>query len=75
MILITGRDERKLMDLANAAFKFAQALDERLANIEVLLGRLVEAKEDRDRAKELTDELDNKAALLKAAIPAGTSQP
>lgn len=62
------------MDMMNAAFKFVQALDERLDRIEVLLGRLVDAKDDREKAKELGALVRAKADALGKAIPAGTSE-
>lgn len=61
-----------MSSLANLAFKLFDAIDKRLENIEVHLGRLADAKDDRETAKELSASVDAKADALKKALPPGT---
>lgn len=63
------------MNASGHAFKMIEDIEARLDRIEVLLGRLVDAKDDREKAVELGAEVDKKSAALKAAIPPGTPQP
>lgn len=59
--------------ISTYAFKLFEALDERLERIEVLLGRLADAKDDRETAVELTAEVNKGSADLKAATPPGAA--
>lgn len=57
------------------AFKVFEALDKRLSNIEVLLGRLADAKDDREAAKELSALVKSRTDVLRQATPTtGTSK-
>jgi len=60
------------MEISTLAYKLFEALDHRLQRIEVLLGRLADAKDDRETAVELGKSLDQSASDLQGAIPPGT---
>lgn len=63
------------MNASNHAFKMIEQLVEQMDRIEVLLGRLADAKDDRETAKELSAVVDAKTEALKQAIPPGAPQP
>lgn len=59
-------------EIGTYAFKLFEKLDQRLDRIEVLLGRLVDAKDDREDAAALAADVEQQTAKLQGAIPPTT---